>query len=121
VKTVILPLLVGCATGILSAWGVGGGTLLLLVMTLVLGVDHTTARAINLLYFLPTAAAGLFCHGKNGLLDGKLVRRTSTWGLLSAAAGAWLATAADPDVLRRPFGVYLLAAGIMTLKRKEKK
>ena len=55
----VLPLAVGTATGILSAWGVGGGTLLLLVMTLFLGVDQRTAQGINLLYFLPTAGAGL--------------------------------------------------------------
>ena len=120
-RTVLLPLLVGCGTGILSAWGVGGGTLLLLIMTLVLGVDQTTAQGINLLYFLPTAAAGLICHGKNGLLDGGLIRRTAPWGLLSAAAGAWLVTALDPAVLRRPFGIFLLVTGIMTLTRKEEK
>ena len=120
-KEILLPLLVGCATGILSAWGVGGGTLLLLIMTLVLGVDPTTARGINLLYFLPTAAAGLICHGKNGLLDGPLIRRTAPWGLVSAAAFAWLATAVDPAFLRRPFGVFLVVTGIMTLLKKEPK
>ena len=55
----LLPLAVGMGTGILSAWGVGGGTLLLLVMTLFLGVDPAAARGINLLYFLPTAGVGL--------------------------------------------------------------
>ena len=61
-KEILLPLLVGCGTGILSAWGVGGGTLLLLIMTLFLGVDPATARSVNLLYFLPTAAMGLITH-----------------------------------------------------------
>ena len=64
----LLPLAVGFATGILSAWGVGGGTLLLLCMTLLLGVDQRTAQTINLLYFLPTAGMGLLSHGKSGLL-----------------------------------------------------
>ena len=59
----LLPLAAGFSTGILSAWGVGGGTLLLLIMTLFLGVDHTTAQGINLLYFLPTAGVSLFFHG----------------------------------------------------------
>ena len=118
-KAFLLPLAVGCGTGILSAWGVGGGTLLLLIMTLLLGVDQTTAQGINLLYFLPTAAAGLLCHGKNGLLDGALIRRTAPWGLLSAAAGSWLATNLDPALLRRPFGFFLLVTGVMTLMKKE--
>ena len=43
------PALVGFFTGILSAWGIGGGTLLLLVMTLFLGVDQLSAQGINLL------------------------------------------------------------------------
>ena len=47
----LIPMAAGFGTGILSAWGVGGGTLLLLIMTLFLGVDPSTARAINLLYF----------------------------------------------------------------------
>ena len=55
-KDYFLPALAGFLTGILYAWGIGGGTLLLLVMTLFLGVDQLTAQGITLLYFLPTAA-----------------------------------------------------------------
>ena len=65
----LLPALAGFGTGILSAWGVGGGTLLLLLMTLFLGVDQTQAQGINLLYFLPTAGMSLLEHRKNGYLD----------------------------------------------------
>ena len=79
-----IPLLAGAATGVLSAWGIGGGTLLLLVMTLLLGVEPRTAQGINLLYFLPTAGMGLLYHRKNGLLDRELLRRTVPWGLLAA-------------------------------------
>ncbi len=110
-----LPLAVGFGTGILSAWGVGGGTLLLLVMTLFLGVDQATAQGINLLYFLPTAGAGLLFHRKNGLLDKQVIRSAAPWGTAAAAAGALLATAVDTAILRKPFGVYLLIAGVITL------
>ena len=51
----VLPFLCGLGAAVISAWGVGGGTLLLLVMTLFLGVDQRTAQGINLLFFLPTA------------------------------------------------------------------
>ena len=114
----LLPLAVGFATGILSAWGVGGGTLLLLVMTLFFGVDQAAAQGINLLYFLPTAAMGLIWHRKNGLLDKAGLRRTVPWALATAAAGAWAATALDVTLLRRPFGLFLLAAAVLTLRQK---
>ena len=111
----IIPALAGFGTGILSAWGVGGGTLLLLIMTLFLGVDQVTAQGINLLYFLPTAGMGLLFHRKNGLLDKQVIFRAVPVGILTAAAAAWLATAMDIAVLRKPFGVLLLLAGITTL------
>ena len=72
---------------VLSAWGVGGGTLLLLVMTLFFGVGPGGGSGVNLLYFLPTAAMGLIWHRQNGLLDKALLRRTVPWALVTAAAG----------------------------------
>ena len=101
----LLPVLAGFCTGILSAWGVGGGTLLLLLMTLFFGVAQADAMAINLLYFLPTAAMGLLYHRKNGLLDRAVLRSAVPWGT---------------DLLRRPFGIYLLlAAGSLLLRTKK--
>ena len=109
-------MLAGFCTGILSAWGVGGGTLLLLLMTLFFGVAQADAMAINLLYFLPTAAMGLLYHRKNGLLDRAVLRSAVPWG----TAGALAATAVDTDLLRRPFGIYLLlAAGSLLLRTKK--
>ena len=42
-KSWLIPMAAGFGAGILSAWGVGGGTLLLLVMTLILGVPQQQA------------------------------------------------------------------------------
>ena len=117
----LLPLLAGFGTGILSSWGVGGGTLLLLIMTLFLHVDQTAAQGINLLYFLPTAGISLLFHRKNGLLDKKAIRHAVPLGLAAAAAGAWLATAVDVDVLRRPFGIFLLFTAVLTIGQTKQK
>lgn len=111
----LLPFLCGFGTSILSAWGVGGGTLLLLVMTLLLGVDQRTAQGINLLFFLPTAAAALVFHWKSGFLDRPTLKCAVPWAVIFALIGAWISTAVDVEILRRPFGVYLLASGILML------
>ena len=118
-KDWLIPLAAGLGAGILSAWGVGGGTLLLLVMTLVLGVPPEEARCINLLYFLPTAAAGVWQHRKNGLLDGDALRVTVPWGVVFAAAGAAVAAMADTEALRRPFGVFLLVCAAVTVWKRD--
>ncbi|MGM9661653.1 MAG: TSUP family transporter [Oscillospiraceae bacterium] len=117
----IVPLLAGCAAGVLAAWGVGGGTLLLLCMTLLLGVPQRTAQAINLLFFLPTAAVALLHHRRDGYLRPEVLRRTIPAGTLCAALAALLARHIDTEALRRPFGVFLLLAGAMLLLQSRRK
>ena len=121
----LLPALAGLATGVLSAWGVGGGTLLLLCMTLFLGVEQREAQAINLLFFLPTAGVGLFLHGRNGYLDGPAWRWSALPGAAAALAAALLTLGWDTELFRVPFGIYLLYAGGSMLwsvwKQKKKK
>lgn len=117
----LIPFLCGLGASIISAWGVGGGTLLLLVMTLFLGVDQRTAQGINLLFFLPTAISALICHAKGGFLDRPTLKTAIPIAVLAAAAGAWLATAIDVDLLRKPFGIYLLLSGISLIWPSKKK
>ena len=111
----------GFGAGVVSAWGVGGGTLLLLVMTLFLGVDQRTAQGVNLLFFLPTAASALICHARSGYLHKPTLKSAVPAAVLAALAGAWLATGVDVDMFRRPFGVYLLLSGVLLLWPKQKK
>ena len=111
----VLPFLCGLGAAVISAWGVGGGTLLLLVMTLFLGVDQRTAQGINLLFFLPTALSALLCHRKNSCLDTPTLRAAVPIAVPAALLGAWIATAVDVEILQRPFGIYLLLSGISLL------
>ena len=117
----LLPFLCGLGAAVISAWGVGGGTLLLLVMTLLLDGDQRTAQGINLLYFLPTAAMALAEHKKNGLLEPSLLRSAIPWALPVTALAAWAATAVDVEALKKPFGVFLLVSGLYTVFSKPSK
>ena len=115
-KTFFLPFLAAMLTGVLSGWGVGGGTLLLLCMTLFLGVEHRTAQAINLLFFIPAAALSLYFHGKNGRIDKTVWVRTALPGTLAAALVAFVALSVDVSLLRKPFGLFLLWSGFSMLR-----
>ena len=107
----LIPFLCGLGASVVSAWGVGGGTLLLLVMTLFLGVDQRTAQGVNLLFFLPTAASALVCHAKAGYLDKPTLKAAVPAAVAAALIGAWVSNAVDVEVLRKPFGAYLLLSG----------
>ena len=116
----IIPFLCGLGASVVSAWGVGGGTLLLLVMTLFLGVDQRTAQGINLLFFLPTAASALVCHAREGYLDKPTLKAAVPVAVAAALVGAWVSNAVDVEVLRKPFGVYLLLSGVSLVWPKKK-
>ena len=120
-KEWLLPFLLATLTGVLSAWGVGGGTLLLLCMTLFLGVDQAEAQGINLLYFLPTAGVSLLFHRRNDYLDTAVLKAAAPFGTVCAFAAALISTAVDVSLLRRPFGVFLLYAGVTMLLHPENK
>ena len=113
----MLPLPFAAATGVLSAWGVGGGTLLLVYLTAFAGVPQTLAQGVNLLYFLPTAATALPAHFKNGFVEKKALLPAIAAGLACSALTAWAATALDVDVLRRCFGGFLILIGLRELFR----
>jgi len=119
----LLPLLFGFGTGILSAWGIGGGTLLLLCMTLFLHVEQEAAQAINLLFFLPTAGVGLIFHARKGFIEKTVWRKAAIPGILTALLASFAAQYVDPQWLRRPFGFFLLWAGVSLLWKtwKERK
>ena len=114
----LLPFLVGAGAGILSAFGVGGGTLLLLYLTAFAGVPQLQAQGINLLYFLPAAALALPAHVKNGYVDKAVLRPAILAGLAAAALAAWAATALDTQWLHKCFGAFLLVVGVKELLGK---
>ena len=115
-----LPFVVGAATGVLSGFGVGGGTLLLVYLTAVVGMEQHLAQGINLLYFLPAGLLALPNHWKNGYIDKKALLPCIAAGLVCAALAAWGATALDTGLLRKCFGGFLTVIGVMELFSKPK-
>lgn len=114
----LLPLAVGAATGVLSGFGVGGGTLLLVYMTAFAGLDQHLAQGINLLYFLPAGLMALPSHVKNGYIQKPVLLPAILAGLVCAALAAWWATALDVAMLRKVFGGFLVLIGVMELFRR---
>lgn len=113
--------LAGLVCGVLSGMGIGGGTLLMVWMTAVQGLEQQTAQGINLLYFLPTAIFALFFHRKNRLLRLPVILPAAIAGCLTAAITAWVAWGMDTELLRRLFGGFLLPIGLREILYRDKK
>lgn len=117
----LVSLLIGTALGFLSGLGIGGGSLLILWLTLVTGMEQTAARTVNLLFFLPAAVIACYYRKKQGNLDLKFLLPAVFSGCLGAVLGTRLGTTVDTDLLKKGFGILLLATGIREICWKPKK
>lgn len=117
----MLSTLMGAITGVLTGFGIGGGTLLIIAMTNFSGVSQIAAQGINLLYFLPTAGASLIGHIRNKLIDYKALLWTAIPGVLATIASSVFLGTLDVAWVRRIFGLFLLFIGVSELFRRPKK
>ena len=107
----------GLLCGVLSGFGVGGGTLLMVWMTVALSLEQKLAQGVNLLFFLPTAAAALLFHAKCRRVVWRAVLPAALFGCLTAALGAALALGVASALLRKLFGAFLIPVGLSELWR----
>lgn len=110
--------LAGLFCGILSGFGIGGGSLLMVWMTGVIALDQRSAQGINLLYFLPAALASLIFHFKNHMICKQAVPPAALCGCLTAALSSWFASTISVHALRRCFGFFLILVGLSELCKK---
>ena len=118
-----LPIMIaiGSVLGFLSGLGVGGGSLLMLWLTLVLEMPHNTARTINLLFFIPSAIIASLFRWKQGALDIKKVLPAIIGGCISAAIFSTISKHIDITLLKKLFGILLLVTGIRELFYRPRK
>lgn len=110
-----ITLFVGVVLGFLAGVGVGGGSLLILWLTLVLGMDHEAARFINLLFFIPSALVASLFRWEQGKLDLHSVLPAAVAGCIGAYLFSHLGKQVDIDVIKKGFGFLLLITGIREL------
>ncbi len=101
----------GLVSGIISGMGIGGGIILIPVLTIFLGFDQKIAQGITLLYFIPTAIFSLIVHIKNKTVDFKIAMKVASTGVLSAGIGAYCIKFLPTPILSKIFAVFLLIVG----------
>ena len=120
----MFEILIGAVSGIVSGTGMGGGTILIFLLTFVMGVEQRTAQATNLIFFIPISLIAIIVNLKNKNLDVKTGIIISVFGIFGAIVGANLAIHMDVNILRKCFGIFLalIAANeIYSITKKYKK
>jgi len=102
-------------SSVLSAMGVGGGTLLLSCLALFSTLSPDHMRLINLTLFLPVAGIAVLFHLKAKLIDAHAAMWSIPAGLLGACIGFWISTRMALHGFRFCFAVFLLLLGLKEL------
>ena len=96
-----VSLVVGTVLGFLTGLGVGGGSLLILWLTLALELPQQAARGINLLFFLPSALISCLFRWKQGAVRFRAIFPAVLAGCAAAAAFSFLGVRMDLALLKK--------------------
>ena len=105
-------ILIGAFSGIFSGIGMGGGTILIFLLTAFGGIEQHIAQATNLIYFIPTAISAIIVNYKNKNIDTKLAKTVSIWGAVGAVIGAIISSKIEIYKLKKLFGIFLAIIAI---------
>lgn len=112
---IILYVLAGLAGGLLGGMGMGGGTLLIPLLTIALKIPQQTAQLINLCAFVPMSILALFVHIKNGFVEKRGLAVLIISAAVFAIIGSNLAVQFAPDKLQEYFGWFLICLGAYSI------
>ena len=108
----MIEVLIGLISGIISGTGMGGGTILILLLSIFMGLDQHVAQATNLVFFVPTAIAAIFISLKKKIIDLRAGVVVIIVGVVGATIGAIISSKMNVNLLKKFFGIFLLIIAI---------
>ena len=108
----ILYSVAGVIGGIIGGMGMGGGTLLIPILSIFYNVKQHQAQAINLISFIPMAIVALIIHIKNNFVVYKDLLPIIISGVLACVGGCFLSKIIVGELLKRAFGGFLLILSV---------
>lgn len=103
----------GVLGGLLGGMGMGGGTLLIPLLTIFNGVGQHSAQAVNLIAFIPMAVVAIVIHLKNKLINFKNVVFIILPGIITCIVGCFVAKNVTGDLLKKIFGGFLIVLAVI--------
>ena len=108
----MIEVFIGIVSGIVSGTGMGGGTILIFLLTFLMGIEQHIAQAANLIFFIPTSIVAIIVNLKNKNIALQSAVFISIFGILGAIIGANISINIDVKLLRKCFGIFLAIIAI---------
>lgn len=108
-------ILFGLISGIVASLGMGGGTILILLLSLFENIEQHLVQGINLVFFIPTSIVAIFMNVKQKTIDYKIAIPIIIFGIIGAICGSLLSFCVDNKNLKQYFGFFLIAIAILQI------
>ena len=106
----VVTMIVAFLISVLSGLGVGGGSLLVIYLSVFTDTPQLTAQGINLLFFLFSAGSSILIHIQKRQIFPMVILVLAATGIVGSLGGFALAARMEEGFLRKIFGVMLLSS-----------
>lgn len=123
---IILLILLGFIGGVAGGMGLGGGTILIPLLSIFLHIVQKEAQFLNVFSFIIMATFIIFFHIKNKLVEVFPALIFSIFGVLSSLVASLFVKNISNNVLKIYFGLFLLLLAFIQIislisNKKQKK
>ena len=119
-SNIIVGTLAGFVSGIAGALGLGGGSVLIIYLTLFAGVKQLAAQGTNLIFFIPIAAISVFIYAKRGVIKWRTILPIMVGGVIGTITSSFAVELIKADLLSKLFGGFIIIYGLIMLFSKNK-
>lgn len=102
---------ISAISALLSGMGIGGGAILVILFTLLLGFEQKEAQAINLVMFLATGISSTVLNFKNKLIEKSLFKKMIPLVIMGCFLGAILVKNIQSESLKIYFSLFMALIG----------
>ncbi len=108
-------ILIGTISGTVAALGMGGGTILILLLGIFTKMGQHLIQGTNLIFFIPTSITAICMNVKNKTINYKMSVIIIIAGIIGAILGSKLSFKIDNSSLKKYFGMFLLCIAIFEI------
>ena len=101
-------IIIGMLSGTVAALGMGGGTVLILLLGIFSDMSQHLIQGTNLIFFIPTSITAIIMNVKNKTIDYKKTGIIIFAGIFGAVIGSKLSFKFESENLKKYFGIFLL-------------
>ena len=101
-------ILIGGISGTVAALGMGGGTILILLLGLFTEMGQHLIQGTNLIFFIPTSIIAILMNIKNKTINYKRASIIIISGIIGAIIGSKISFKIENQNLKKYFGIFLL-------------